>query len=72
MTKNKTRNEVIIRALKTEQMNNVETYAFFIPGYQIVKIADISRVARDEIDKLEGFQRKEIRSHVNSIVDYLD
>ena len=72
MTKNKTQNEVIIRALKTEQMNNVETYAFFIPGYQIVKIADISRVARDEIDKLEGFQRKEIRSHVNSIVDYLD
>ena len=48
---------LVIRALKTEQMKDIDTYAFFVPGSQIVKIADISRVARDKSDKLKGFQR---------------
>ena len=65
-------NRLVIRALKTEQMKDIDTYAFFVPGSQIVEIADISRVARDKSDKLKGFQRKEIKNHVKSIVDYLD
>lgn len=63
---------VAIRALKTEQKEGVDTYAFFLPGSKIVEIADISRVVRDEEKGLKGFQRKEIRQHVNSIVEYLD
>jgi len=47
-------------------------YAFFIKGAQIVQVADISRVERDDSDTLKGFQRPEIRNHVRGIVDYLN
>lgn len=61
-----------VRALRTVQAQETEVYSFFCPGEDILKIADISRVFRDETDKLEGFQRKEIKNHVNGIVEYLD
>src|SRR5262249_14537791 len=46
-------------------------FAFFLYGSDITRIADISRISRDETD-VKGFQRKEIRSHVNSIVEFLN
>ena len=63
---------LIIRALKTEQVTDVDTYSFFVPGAELVEIADISRVARDDQDTLKGFQRKEIKNHVKGIIEYLD
>lgn len=63
---------ITIRAIQTTQGNGVKLFAFFIPGELITQIADISRIHRDAGDHLEGFQRKEIKRHVNSIVDYLD
>jgi DGQHR domain-containing protein len=63
--------EIIIRALHTLQGDGLDVYAFFIRGSDIVRIADISRIARDEQEVLKGFQRPEIRSHVKGIVDYL-
>jgi DGQHR domain-containing protein len=62
---------VLVRALKTRQ-GTVDVYSFFLLGSDILKIADISRIARDEGDTLRGFQRKEIRTHVKAIVDFLD
>ena len=71
--KHKTKSDKIaVRAIKTQQKNGVDTFAFFLPGSRIFDIAEISRIARDEHDKLRGFQRKEIRNHVKSIVDFLD
>lgn len=64
--------QLIIRALRTSQGKGVEIFSFFIAGDDIVKIADISRIHRDDKLELKGFQRKEIKKHVNSIVDYLD
>jgi len=64
--------EIILRALHTKQGEDLDVYAFFIRGADIVKVADISRVERDETDELKGFQRPEIRSHVKGIVDYLN
>ena len=61
-----------LRAVRTTQANGVDVYSFFIPGALITKIADISRIHRDDHDVLEGFQRKEIRKHVSSIIEYLD
>jgi DGQHR domain-containing protein len=43
-----------------------------MPGSMITEIADISRVERENKGTLKGFQRKEIKSHVKSIVDYLN
>ena len=35
-------------------------------------MADISRVSRDEAGKLLGYQRAEVKRHVQGIVDYLN
>lgn len=66
------KSEIVVRALHTTQGRGLDVYAFFIKGSDIVKVADISRVGRDESDVLKGFQRPEIRNHVRGIVDYLN
>lgn len=63
---------IVVRALHATQGANVDVYAFFMRGADIVRIADISRLGRDEQERLHGFQRPEIRSHVKGIVDYLN
>ncbi len=70
-TKTTAQNEIVIRALHTTQGKGLDVYAFFINGADIIRVADITRVDRDESDTLKGFQRPEIRSHVKSIVEYL-
>ena len=62
---------VTVRALRTQQTDGIDTFAFFLPGSKIMEVADISRIERDD-DELRGFQRKSIRAHVKSIVEYLD
>ena len=62
---------IILRAIRTQQSGAYDLYAFFIAAADILEIAEISRIKR-ESDELHGFQRKEIRAHVNSIVEFLD
>jgi len=69
---NRPRQEIIVRALHTTQGDGLDVYAFFIRGSDIVRVADITRVERDDGDTLKGFQRPEIRNHVKGIVDYLN
>lgn len=64
--------EIVVRALRTTQGDNLDVYALFIRGSDLVRIADISRITRDQSNVLKGFQRPEIRSHVKGIVDYLN
>lgn len=64
--------ELVVRALHTTQGDGQDVYAFFIRGGDIIRIADISRVERDEHEVLKGFQRPEIQQHVKGIADYLD
>ena len=59
-----------VRALKTMQGDNA-IYSFFINGKDIFKVADISRISRDESGKLKGLQRKPIQRHIASIIEYL-
>ena len=47
-------------------------YLLFLPGKDLLEIADISRATRGKKNALEGFQRREIRDHVNEIARYLD
>jgi DGQHR domain-containing protein len=70
--KKQTASKVLVRALRTQQTKSVDVFAFFMPGAQIARVADISRIERDEDDQLRGFQRREIRNHVLSIVEYLN
>lgn len=63
---------VVVRALRAIQGDGVPVYSFFLHGSDITKVADISRITRDDADGLRGFQRKEIREHVNSILEFLN
>jgi DGQHR domain-containing protein len=72
MATSKKGKEIVIRALRTRQGLSLDVYAFFIRGSDIVRVADISRIGRDELEGLKGFQRPEIRTHVRSIVEYLN
>lgn len=64
--------EIVVRALRTQQGHGIDIYSFFLYGSDLTKIADISRIERDENEEVKGFQRREIKSHVKSIVDYLN
>lgn len=60
-----------LRATRARQADGVPVYSFFLRGADVLRIADISRLGRAN-DQLEGFQRREIKSHVRSIVEFLD
>src|SRR5688500_336524 len=65
------RESLVVRAIRASLGEGAEVYAFFLRGSDVTRVADISRISRDEAG-LKGFQRKEIRTHVNSIVEFLD
>jgi DGQHR domain-containing protein len=65
-------NKLIVRAIKVKQANKFDIYSFFIQAKDILEVADISRLKRDENNELIGLQRKEIKKHVNDIADYLN
>lgn len=62
---------LVTRALRTRQGRGVDVYAFFLRGADVTRVADISRISRDEADALKGFQRREIRTHVQAIAEFL-
>lgn len=72
LTTSKQNKPLVVRALRTVQGKEIDVYAFFIRGEDIVRVADISRLSRDDEDSLHGFQRPEIRQHVKGIVEYLN
>ena len=60
------------RALRIEQNPAHPLYLFTLTGDELLQIADISRIGRDEGGKLIGYQRPGVRRHVQDIVDYLN
>lgn len=60
-----------IRAVRAEQGEGVSIFAFFLYGADIHRIADITRIRRED-NELKGFQRREIRDHVKQITAFLD
>src|SRR5690348_960278 len=73
MNKKSEPTEFVIRAVRTQQADGVNVFAFFLSGPDILRVADIATVHREsEGGTLQGFQRPEIRSHVKQIADFLD
>jgi DGQHR domain-containing protein len=60
------------RALRICQLDNHPLYLFALTAAEVLQVADVSRVSRDEASRLIGYQRPEVRSHVQDIVEYLD
>lgn len=69
--RSETSRQLVVRALRSQQ-GGTDVFSFFLPGHRLTEIADISRVHRDADGQLEGFQRKDIRTHIRDIADYLD
>lgn len=67
-----TRNTISRRALRVPQTGAYPLYLFSLTAEEILRIADISRVTRDDSGELIGYQRPEVRRHIQEIVDYLD
>lgn len=62
---------ISVRALHVRE-GDKDIYVFLMPGCEINRIADIIRVSRDESNTPRGFQRKEIRDHLRSMVPHLN
>jgi DGQHR domain-containing protein len=60
------------RALRVNQDGKHPLYMFTLSAKELLRVADVSRVSRTEAGKLIGYQRPEVRQHVQNIVDYLD
>lgn len=60
------------RALCLVQTEAYPLYVFTLKAEEVLQVADISRVSRDEAGKLIGYQRPEVRRHIQEIVDYLN
>jgi DGQHR domain-containing protein len=65
-------NQLRRRALCLAQTEAYPLYVFTLKAEEVLQVADISRVSRDEAGKLIGYQRPEVRQHIQEIVDYLD
>jgi DGQHR domain-containing protein len=60
------------RALCIEQPSGLPLYLFTLTARELLDVADISRISRDEQGRLIGYQRPEVKRHVDQIVEYLD
>jgi len=60
------------RALRLDQNSQQPVYQFSLTADELFSIADISRISRSDAGKLLGYQRPEVKRHVQDIVDYLD
>lgn len=60
------------RALCIEQALSGPLYLFALRADEIRQVADIARVNRSQANELIGYQRREIRDHVNEILEYLN
>ncbi len=60
------------RALRLVQHPDHPLYLFTLTAGELASIADVSRVSRDDTGKLIGYQRPEVKRHVNDIVTYLN
>ena len=60
------------RALKITQAGSAPLFMFTLTASEVLQVADISRVARDDLGELIGYQRPEVRGHIQEITDYLD
>jgi DGQHR domain-containing protein len=60
------------RALRIDQNSQHPLYMFVMTSEELLQVADISRITRDESGNLIGYQRPDVRQHIQNIVEYLD
>ena len=61
-----------VRALVTMQDKKTKLYSFFLNGKDVSRVADISRIEKNNSGELIGYQRGEVQRHVSQITEYLN
>ena len=72
MAAKKTRRKLLKRRALRLAQGECPIYQFSLRGDELLEIADISRIERDEGGKLLGYQRPGVRQHIRGITEYLD
>jgi len=67
----RTSKQIERRALRIAQSSGTDLFLLTLNGHELLEIAGISRVSRDDDGKLLGYQRAEVRKHVREIAEYL-
>ncbi len=65
-------NHLSRRAIRIDQNGKHPLFIFALTGQELLDIADISRISRDQAGKLIGYQRADVKTHINNITEYLD
>ena len=60
------------KALRVRQKGGRFIFLLSLRGEELLHLASVSRVSRDDHGKLIGYQRKEVKRHVQEIADYLN
>jgi len=60
------------RALLFHQTESHPLYVFALAPGELLEVAAISRISRDDDGELIGYQRDEVRRHITDIQDYVD
>lgn len=64
--------ELRLPALEIRQGKDRRLYTFAVDGKALHSFATISRIRRDEESDVEGYQRPEVRSHIQEIRNYIE
>ena len=67
-----TKNFLERKALKVQQKGARHIFLLSLKGAELLELAGVSRVTRDDDGKLIGYQRAEVRRHVREIADYME
>jgi DGQHR domain-containing protein len=61
-----------VRSLAVNQNGKNRLYSFYLKPAELLQVADISRIRKENEDTLLGYQRGEVQRHVNEIAAYLE
>ncbi len=60
-----------VRAIGIKQNGRIPLYTFFMRGRDILRIADISKIRRDDAGDVLGYQRRQVQRHIAEISEYV-
>jgi DGQHR domain-containing protein len=72
MTKDTTEHELRLPCLRLEQSPGRLLYSFAVDGKIVSTFASITRIHRDHEERVHGYQRPEVISHIAEIRNYLE
>ena len=67
-----TETELRLPALEVRQNSERVLYSFAVDGKLLPKFVAVSRLGRDDFEKIQGYQRPEVLSHIAEIRRYLE